>query len=283
MPSFNQVLIIGPGLLGASLGMALKERKVSETVKVWARRENALSDCKRADWCDEACSSVEEALLGCDLVVVCTPVDHIERVLQNIIPHNHADALITDVGSVKEAICKVAATCAVSAETNFIGSHPMAGSEKSGMEHATPKLFEGRNCIVTPYPQDSSTKIEKLENFWRALGMKVFRQTPVEHDLTVAHISHLPHFLASSLTEFLSDQPEEWLRLSGKGLIDTTRVAEGDPCLWREIMKSNQENLLRALDGWLDSVNAARMLLKAGEWENLRAYLSRGAELRKKI
>ena len=147
------------------------------------------------------------------------------------------------------------------------------------MNHADPQLFEGRNCIITPCPQSSSLKIEKLVDFWSELGMSVTKQTPQEHDLTVAYVSHVPHLLASSLVESLSHQPEAWLKLSGKGLLDTTRIAQGDPELWSGIIKSNQACINQSLESWLHSIDQLRLILKEQQWGEVICLSSTSSEL----
>ena len=283
MPFFNRIAILGPGLLGASLGMAIRKREISKSIRVWARKQSSLQKCKEEVWCDEISSSVKEAVNACDLVVVCTPIKHIEETLRKIIPKCPEDTIITDVGRVKGSICKVAKESSSGKGTCFIGSHPMAGSEKSGMENATAELFENRTCMITPYPEDSIVEIEKLESFWRLLGMQVHRETPKDHDSIVSSISHLPHLIASSLADHLASCPASWLEMAGQGFKDTTRIAQGDPALWCEIMKSNRENLCDSLDQWQKSVDEVRSLLHAEKWDNLTQYLSGAADHRKKI
>lgn len=282
MPIFNRITIIGPGLLGASLGKSLKERKICHKVMVWARREITLKKCIQEDWCDEVTLSLERSLVDAELVVICTPVNHIEEILTKILPKINAGTLVTDVGSVKKSICEVALKLSGQSNGKFIGSHPMAGSEKSGMENADSELFNGRSCIVTPLPSDSIEDVERLEDFWQLLGMKVIQASPLEHDEIVASISHLPHLLASSFAEYLSRVPENWLAQAGQGLKDTTRVAEGDPLLWCEILKSNHNHISEALALWLDRVEHLRDLMNKEKWNEVSAYLERAAGCRRK-
>ena len=283
MPFFNRITILGPGLLGASLAMAIKKKKLSEKTRVWARKPKALQKCLEQEWCDETFDNLEDAVIDSDLVIICTPVDHIERVLNEIMPKCSENTIITDVGSVKESICKAASEAMIESGGTFIGSHPMAGSEKSGMDYASAELFENRTCLITPDPEKSTDDIEKLENFWKCLGMRVLRQTPEEHDWIVSNISHLPHLIASSLSSHLSSNPKKWSEMAGQGLKDTTRVAQGDPALWCEIMKSNHRNLSKSLELWIESVNRIRDILREGNWEDLTEYLADAAEYRKGI
>ncbi|MDG1138468.1 MAG: prephenate dehydrogenase/arogenate dehydrogenase family protein [Opitutales bacterium] len=283
MPLFHRVTILGPGLLGASLCMAIKERMIADKVRVWARKQSALELCKQEKWCDEAEPNLKDAVKDTELIVICTPVNTIEETLCEIIQESGHNSIITDVGSVKENICRIAHAGTQANATTFIGSHPMAGSEKSGMEYAHSDLFNHRTCMITPLPTDSAEKVSILEKFWVQLGMNVQQKSPEEHDKIVASVSHLPHLIASSLAEYLSHSPDGWLEMSGQGLKDTSRIAGGDPSLWREIMKSNRSFLLEALDSWLGSVNDFKNILTDEKWDELENYLAKAKECRTKI
>ena len=283
MPLFHRVTILGPGLLGASLCMAVKEREIAEKVRVWARKESVLAKCKQEKWCDEIEPNLTQAVKESDLVVICTPVNNIEGMLAEVIGETTANSIITDVGSVKETICRIGHREAQTRQSTFIGSHPMAGSEKSGLEYAHSDLFDQRTCMITPFKDDPVSDFLKLENFWTELGMKVQQKSPEEHDMIVASVSHLPHLIASTLSEYLSHRPESWLQMSGQGLKDTSRIAEGDPYLWREIMKSNRDFLTQALDSWSDSVTIFKKMLDEENWDGIEDFLARAKECRKKM
>ena len=283
MPLFHRVTILGPGLLGASLCMAVKERMIAEKVRVWARKQSALELCKQEKWCDETEPNIKDAVKDTELVIICTPVNTIEETLSEIIQESTENTIITDVGSVKEKICQIAHEESQSYNSIFIGSHPMAGSEKSGMQYARSDLFDHRTCMITPFPDDPAEKVSILESFWVQLGMNVQQKSPKEHDKIVASVSHLPHLIASTLAEYLSHRPEDWLEMSGQGLKDTSRIAGGDPLLWREIMKSNRFFLLDALDSWLGSVNDFKKNLTEERWEELENYLAKAKKCQTKI
>jgi prephenate dehydrogenase len=187
--------------------------------------------------------------------------------------------LVTDVGSTKSRICRIAAR-KVPDRTFFIGSHPMAGSEKSGMEHACWDLFRDRACLVTPLEDAPSNEVDRLVRFWRALGMEVTTMTPEKHDEIVAHISHLPHMLASLLSLQLSRHPETWQAFAGQGLRDTTRVAAGNSEIWRSIFEENKEEVLRSLDGFEEEIASMRSLIQNAEWAQVRHLLDRGKAYR---
>ncbi len=276
---FGQLTILAPGLLGASLGMAAHRFGLAQRIHVWARRAEVRAACEAAPWCDQAFSDPAAAVQGSELVVVCAPVDAIVDLVRRIAPALAAGALVTDVGSTKSRICRQAAR-SVPSGACFIGSHPMAGSEKAGMEHATSELFRRRACLVTPLEDTPAPPIDRLVRFWRALGMEVSTVSPEQHDEIVAYISHLPHLLASALCLTLSRKPRQWQAFSGNGLRDTTRIAAGSPEIWRSIFEENREELLRALACFEQELAVLRAHLHNAEWARLRHLLELGKSYR---
>jgi len=279
---FHQLTILAPGLLGASLGMATHHFSLAKRVHVWARRAESREDCLSKDWCDAAYADPAESVEGSDLVIICTPVDMISDMMGQIAPALKPGALVTDVGSTKSRICRMSAGLLQNG-TDFIGSHPMAGSEKSGMEHASSEIFRDRACLVTPLEGSSEGQIEKLVRFWRGLGMEVTSLSPERHDEIVAHISHLPHLLASVLCLQLNRNPHAWQAFSGNGLRDTTRIAAGNPEIWRSIFEQNKEELIRALDGFEEEVAKIRSHMLNGEWPQVRHLLSSAKAYREEL
>ncbi len=280
---FDQVTILGPGLLGASLGMAFRNHRLAGKIVVWARKKETLLQCEGKDWCDQTEYDLEKALDGSNLIVICTPVESILSLLPKIIRLTNKNVVITDVGSAKGSICKTAEICADIERGRFIGSHPMAGSEKSGMKYADADLFNGKTCIVTPLPNSEKEKIAALVQFWEKIGMKVFLESYSKHDEIVAHISHLPHVLASSLGAFLSGRPKDWIKMSGQGLKDTTRIAEGDSELWCQIIKMNKSSLNECLGLWINSIQDFKSNLENGNWEMVKEFLEKGTNFRKEL
>jgi prephenate dehydrogenase len=276
---FEQITILAPGLLGASLGLAAHELSLARRINVWARRAESRETCKDGDWCDNAFADAAESVKGSDLVILCLPVDAIVPMIRTIAPHLRKGALVTDVGSTKSRICRLSARI-VPEETEFIGSHPMAGSEKSGMAHASASLFKNRACLVTPLEDAGSAKVDALVRFWRALGMEVTSLSPEQHDEIVAQISHLPHLLASMICLHLSGKPEGWQAFSGNGLRDTTRIAAGNSEIWRSIFEENKDELLRAIDEFEGELASMRSALHNGEWARVRHLLELGKSYR---
>jgi len=299
----SQLSIIAPGLLGASVAQAAHERSIAKRVSIWARREEVRHQISRQPWCNDAPETLAEAVAyraeaavaseAPSLVVIAAPVTHIVPLVRELAPHLPAGAIVTDVGSVKGEICRAAhATLAqLAPHAHFVGSHPMAGSEKTGWEHAQADLFEGRTCFVTPLTETDRqatsaatlAATETVAAFWRALGSKVIRVAPDTHDEIVAHISHLPQALASTLCAALGRKNAAWHTYAGGGLRDTTRIAGSDPQLWRTIFEQNREAVLRALDHFEAELRGFRDALAAEDYDAVTDTLARGQHYRQQF
>jgi prephenate dehydrogenase len=227
------------GLLGGSIGLAVREKVSNCEIVGYGHRAATIEQAKRMNAIDRAAGTAAEAVKGADLVVLCTPVGLFPALLREIAPALAPGALVTDVGSTKRSIV-AAAEQTLSPGVDFVGSHPMAGSEKRGVQYATADLFEQAVCITTPTPRTSPDALGRTEAFWGMLGMEVHRLTPEEHDRRLADASHLPHALAAALVLMQDDAS---LRLAGKGFLDVTRIAAGDGGLWRDILVDNRDNL----------------------------------------
>ena len=276
---YKQITILGPGLLGASLAMAIKDRMPESRLVVWSRRAENRTKSLQSNWCDATFDRPEDAVVDSDLVVVCTPVESIVPLLERIEKNLGATTLVTDVGSTKNQICQAASKILVKGAT-FVGSHPMAGSELKGMDNAKADLFENAACILTPTTSDVYEASNSLRTFWQAIGMHVTEMAPDKHDEVVAHISHLPHLLASTLCSYLAHQAPAIGELSGSGLRDTTRVAAGDPDLWQQILHQNSEAILRAVEGYEVALKAFKATLKQSDSDNTKRLLQLGKEYR---
>ncbi len=279
---FAQITILGPGLLGASLAMAAKERQLAPRVVAWSRRAETRELCQQQTWCDAVLDTPEEAVKGSDLVVICTPVETIPPLLEKVVNHLEAGALVTDVGSTKNEIC-ARASSAIGKQAVFVGSHPMAGSEQTGLANATNTLFDGAACILTPEPSAPEPQVKQLTEFWEALGMCVATTTPEKHDEIVAHISHLPHLLASVLCGYLSSKDDNWKALSGPGLRDCTRVASGDPSLWLQILEQNRGEVLTAIDGLETQLQQFKQALQEQDADTVKDLLQQGKTYRDQL
>jgi prephenate dehydrogenase len=234
--SFGTVAILGPGLIGGSLALALAERGLAKRLFIYARSAHALDAIRLAGIDAELSGNPSEAVREADVVVLCVPIEAMPALVLECRDALKPGALVTDVGSVKGSVDAALAPL-LAGRALWIGSHPMAGSEQSGFVAARPDLFENAAVIVTPTAQTAPGAQARAEKFWRALGARVFTLSPEKHDHTVAEISHLPHLLAALL---VLNADAAGLPLVGGGFRDSTRIASGAPELWIEILRSNR-------------------------------------------
>ncbi len=279
---FEQITILGPGLLGASLAMKTKEVELCQRLVVGTRRTESRDACLAETWCDAAFCEAEAAVADSDLIICCTPVASIAPLLKQIVPAIKKGALVTDVGSTKLGICQDLEHIS-GKDFTFVGAHPMAGSEKSGLQNARSDLFQDAACILTPTEQTPPDALNKARAFWEAVGTRIHVMSPEKHDQSVAAISHLPHLLASALCKDLSEKDPVWRQLSGPGLRDTTRVAGGDPELWQQIMLHNKGPLLEALAEFENSLAAFKHALQAEDAKTIHRLLKMGKDFRDQL
>lgn len=275
---FQTVAIVGPGLVGGSLGMALRRRGLAERVVGVGRRQTSLDEAVRAGAIDEATLDVAQGVRGADLVVLATPIRALGGIMPDVAQGMDEGALLTEVASTKQSIIRtISNTLADRSDVVFIPTHPMAGSEKRGAGNAREGLFDGSVCIFTPLEDTPGPALAALRAIWQAVGATVHVMAPAEHDRLVARISHLPHLAAAALMATVS--PEEGA-FAGGGLTDTTRVASGDPKLWRDICESNADQIIAALQAHGAAVADLRMLLAQGRFDELEERLREAKQKR---
>lgn len=280
---FKNISIIGPGLIGASVAMAISKSSLADQVKVWARSEAGREKCKGQAWADSVHTTIKEAVQDCDLVIICTPVDTIIPLFTDMLPHLSPGTLVTDVGSVKSTICQEALAVSKGSKCHFIGAHPMAGSEKAGMEHASAVLLKDATCLLTPSEDSPSELLQMLHQFWEALGMRPFSIDAQAHDALVAQISHLPHIVAASLSASLKGLDPDLFKFSGQGLKDTTRIAGGNPQLWESILSQNSPAILNSIEQFESALSAIKTSLKNKDVAAIHKALEEGQSVRGKI
>ncbi len=219
------------------------------------------------------------SVAGSDLVILCTPVGLFGEILGKISPAISAGALVTDVGSTKRSIVRLAES-GLPKSVQFVGSHPIAGSEKRGVEFSRADLFHGQLCIVTPTGKTDAAAVDRMESFWRLLGMRTARLSPEEHDRILADVSHLPHLVAAALVAM---QDDAGLDFCGKGFLDTTRIAGGDGGLWRDIFLDNADSLKSGLRRLRDEISKVEKMLDGKSGDALREWLDAAADRRTKL
>ncbi|HET6425733.1 MAG TPA: prephenate dehydrogenase [Planctomycetaceae bacterium] len=239
-PLEDTVAIVGVGLIGGSIAAAVRRRGVARRVIGVGRNRERLTGALTVGLIDEISTDLIETAKTSSLIVFCTPVDDIVAGVRQIAPHVAAETILTDAGSVKAALCGP-----LEEVPAFIGSHPIAGKEVSGYEHADSDLFVDRTCVVTPLPHHSAQQRTRLQRFWEAIGMRVVTMTPADHDAVLARTSHVPHVVAAAVAAAL---PERDRPLTGTGFRSTTRIAAGPPDLWTGILSMNRDAVLAGIE-----------------------------------
>jgi prephenate dehydrogenase len=268
--------IVGVGLIGGSVGLAARRRGLAAHVVGAGRQQASLDRARAVGAIDEAVLDLAAAVRRADVAVFCTPVDRIAEQVLAAAPGCNPGTLLTDAGSTKAAIV-ARLDGRLPDGVAFVGSHPLAGSEKRGPEHADADLFHGRLTVVTPGPHTDPAAVERAAAFWQALGSRVRLMPPEEHDRAVALTSHLPHLLASALAGIL---PAELHELTATGFRDTTRVAGGDPALWAAIFCHNRGAVLQALGRLTARLDEFRAALEAGDRPTLDTLLNQAKKVR---
>ncbi|NIA13488.1 MAG: prephenate dehydrogenase/arogenate dehydrogenase family protein [Nitrospiraceae bacterium] len=280
-PRFDTVTIIGVGLLGGSLGLAMKARGMAGTVRGVGHRASSLEQARAVGAVDETYLDPLEAVPGADLIVVCTPAALVPGMLDTIRPVCSSTAIVTDVASTKAAICEHARNT-WPAPTRFVGSHPMAGSEKFGPRHAFPELYEDCVTIVETGGHIAQDAREAVCALWRALGAEVIEMAPDVHDAGVARTSHLPHVAAAALA-MAAIRADGIRPLIGQGFRDTTRIAASRPEVWRDICLTNSRSLVEALDELIRNLGDMRNAIDEGNAAQVEAFFREARSARLEV
>lgn len=279
---WNKITLVGVGLLGGSLGLALRQRKLAKEIAGYVRREASIKECERAGATDYATTDLLAAVSGAELVVLCTPLAQMQPLLRQMRPALKRGDIVTDVGSVKGSVVRELESLVAKAGAHFVGSHPMAGGEKQGVLAARADLFECAVCVVTPTRKTNPTALRKVEALWKDVGARLLRTSPDDHDAFVSRSSHLPHLMAATLANLVLDPklPKEQALLCATGFRDTTRVASGSPEMWRDIALTNRKQIGRALTGFSAELNKFQSALKRGDAKAIAKFFETAKQRR---
>lgn len=273
---FQRLAVIGPGLLGGSLVKAARRRSPDLEIRAWGRREEAVARLRLDGEASLASTDLGEVTRGADLIILATPIGVMESNIDEMIRHGTLGEgmVVTDVGSVKAPVVRALESKVARSGARFVGSHPMAGSEKTGLEHAAADLFEDAACLLTPTGATDPCALERVETFWKWLGARTTRLTPEAHDRAVALISHLPHLLAALLVESVLGSTPEAGAFAGGGFRDSTRIASGAPDMWTEILLENRGAVREALAQFLSLAGESLAFLDDLKKEDLHRLLA---------
>jgi prephenate dehydrogenase len=281
---FEKIAIVGLGLIGGSLALALKESKQVKAVVGIDPDKETVKYALSKGIIDEGSSDISEGVEGAEIVVIATHVGIIPDTAKSIFESATEGAIITDVGSVKSSIVKRIESN-LPDNLNFIGGHPIAGTENSGVKFADSNLFKGRRCILTPTQKTKTEVVNKISKMWEAVGSQVYNMDPETHDHIFSIVSHLPHVIAFSLvnTVLNAKDNDELMDFAGGGLKDYTRVAASSPEMWTEIFKANKDQLLEAISKFNGTLKEIEQAIENEDFESLRKQLENAARTKRNL
>jgi cyclohexadieny/prephenate dehydrogenase len=295
---FERIGLIGIGLIGSSLARVVRRDGLAGHIAGCARSAATRETALRLGLVDSVHADPAAAVAGADLVMICTPLGSYAEIAERIGPHLARDAILTDVGSVKQAVIRDLGPH-VPEGVHFVPAHPVAGTEHSGPEAGFAELFEGRWCILTPPPGTDRTAIAKLSALWRRAGMTIEIMEPLHHDRVLAITSHLPHLIAYTIVGTVFDlegqlrdealhldeaiNRSEVIKFSAGGFRDFTRIAASDPVMWRDVFLNNREAVLEMLGRFTEDLTALQRAIRWGEGDRLEDLFTRTRAIRREI
>lgn len=277
---FQQLGLIGCGLMGGSFALALKRAGLVKHVVGYSKSPSTTERARRAGAIDVAAESALLAVAGADLVLLAVPVSATEATFKAIRHLVEPGVLFMDVGSTKRDVVDAARRVLKERIGGFVPAHPIAGKEKAGIAHADADLYTGRQVILTPLPQTDAALVQKATDVWAAIGAQVLRMSPENHDAAFAAVSHLPHLLAFAYFSAVAKQPggDDFLSLAGPGFRDFTRIAASDPTIWRDILLANREETLKQSMRFRHALDALEHVIRSGNAEALEDLIRSASE-----
>ncbi len=279
---FNQLGVIGCGLMGGSFALALKRAGLVKRVIGYSKSPSTTEKAKQMGVIDQAAESALLAVSGSDIVLIAVPVAASEATFKAIRHLVEPGVLIMDVGSTKRDVVDAARRVLKERVGSFVPAHPIAGKEVGGVAHADAALYSGRQVILTPLKQTLPDLLQKATDVWAAIGAQVLRMTPENHDAAFAAVSHLPHMLAFAYFNAIAKQPagKDYLSLAGPGFRDFTRIAASDVAVWRDILMSNREELIKQAQRFRHTLDAMEHVIRSGNTEALEDLIRSASEAR---
>jgi prephenate dehydrogenase len=279
---FNQLGVIGCGLMGGSFALALKRAGLVKRVIGYSKSPSTTEKAKKLGVIDTIAESALLAVSGSDIVLIAVPVAATEATFKAIRHLIEPGVLVMDVGSTKRDVVDAARRVLKDSIGSFVPAHPIAGKEAAGIDHADASLYHGRQVILTPLPQTSPELLQRATDAWAAIGCQVLRMTPENHDAAFAAVSHLPHVLAYAYFNSVARQPagRDFLSLAGPGFRDFTRIAASDVAVWRDILMSNREEVLKQTLRFRHALDAMEHALKSGNVEALEDMIRSASDAR---
>ncbi|MBK8527136.1 MAG: prephenate dehydrogenase/arogenate dehydrogenase family protein [Rubrivivax sp.] len=277
---FNQLGVIGCGLMGGSFALALKRAGLVKRVVGYSKSPSTTERARKLGVIDVAAESALLAVSGSDIVLISVPVAATEATFKAIRHLVEPGILVMDVGSTKRDVVDAARRVLRERVGAFVPAHPIAGKEMSGIQHADASLYNGRQVILTPLPQNAPELVQKATDVWSAIGTQVLKMTAENHDAAFAAVSHLPHLLAFAYFSAMVNQPlgKDYLSLAGPGFRDFTRIAASSPEMWRDILVANREEVLKQAQRFRHALDALEHVMREGNGDALEDLIRGPAE-----
>lgn len=279
---FNKVSIIGVGLIGASFALALREKGLCKTISGCGRKEENLKRAKELRIIDDYSLDVKRACENSDLILLSTPIGAFKDIVGQIKGVLKKGAIVTDAGSVKGRLV-YDLEAAMPEGVYYIGAHPIAGSDKSGIDDARPDLFKNARCIITPTVHSDENAKDKVVSVWESFSARVETADPFKHDDIYAVVSHFPHIVAYALVNTVADIDSKYIEYAGKGFKDTTRIALSSPEMWRDIAIFNKDNLIRMMDVFKDNLDKITKYLMENNESGVEEEFLKAQKLRESL
>ena len=283
---FERIALIGIGLIGSSIARRIKRDGLANHIAVSARSQESLDQAVKLGFADTATLVQKDSVNNADLIIICAPVGAYSDIIQNIKANLKPGAIITDVGSVKQAVIRDLEPH-IPEGVHLVPAHPVAGTERSGPEAGFPELFDERWCIITPTTRTNKTPLNKVRKFWQSLGSNIEIMEPKHHDLVMAMTSHLPHLIAYTIvgtaTDLEKSLTNEVIKFSAGGFRDFTRIAASDPTMWRDVFLNNSDAVLEMLQRFSEDITALQRAIRWGEGDTLHELFSRTQEVRRGV
>ena len=283
---FNRITLIGIGLIGSSIARRVKRDGLANHISVNARTQESLDKAVDLGIADEISLDQKNSVKDSDLIIICSPIGAYGDIIKNISPGLKPGAILSDVGSVKQAVINDLSPYTPE-DVHLVPAHPVAGTEHSGPAAGFPELFEDRWCIITPTDQTDKTALNQMKEFWKSLGSNIEIMEPKHHDLVMAMTSHLPHLIAYTIVGTATDLEKtlanEVIKFSAGGFRDFTRIAASDPTMWRDVFLNNTDAVLEMLQRFSEDITAMQRAIRWGEGEKLYKLFSKTREARRGV
>lgn len=283
---YNRVALIGLGLIAGSMSLAMRRAGVAGEITGYARSQATRDTAREIGLVDRVCDTASEAVADADLIVLAVPVGAMGPVMEEIQSTLKPGAVVTDVGSVKKSVLE-AVMPHIPEGVQFIGTHPMAGTEHSGPRSGFAELFDNRWCLIVPPEGADEGEVKKLEDFWAELGATTERMDPEHHDTVCAVVSHVPHLIAYTMVGVADDlrrvTDQEVIKFSAAGFRDFTRIAASDPTMWRDVFLTNKDAALEILGRFTEELFALQRAIRTGDGDTLHDYFTRTRAIRRGI